>query len=455
MFSDFPNLPDFERWKEPGKKACIILTGGGAKGFRQICRTDVLLEFLESRGIKIKLVFASSVGACNGIGICSAPSLLEGAKKTARIWRENICHPWQIYRLHPTIKNKLPPTPHFSLRGHATKKVLFYSFHKFISDLFNLALFALKGVVYVAIEATNLLKRFLVSSSDPSSKFDISPEHIIEALGLSNTEAVYDPAPLISTLLKEVSLEEVITHDVELCVLAKRNEDGKEEVFRNSDFAPAVRALRGRINELKADAEGITDTEHQEYKSLQAEIEKNEHELKEHCNQFFRCVLASMALRPAFVMQEIKNNEGVVYNYTDGDMANPLPVGKAIEAGCNPIFVIMNNPLAYAPMSKKLGKALDEILWQASYSHIFSKLKGAQRKAKERNVDVYIFCPKGEQHPALGVLSINPEAIRYHTEEDPIEIIKILKRVNEYNLRELPSIKEISDLQETQIVKPF
>jgi len=67
-----------------GLKVGLVLSGGGAKGAYQVGVVKALVEM----GVQVDAIAGASIGALNGAVLAASPSLEEGVRRLAEVWRE-------------------------------------------------------------------------------------------------------------------------------------------------------------------------------------------------------------------------------------------------------------------------------------------------------------------------------------------------------------------------------
>jgi predicted acylesterase/phospholipase RssA len=220
-------------------------------------------------------------------------------------------------------------------------------------------------------------------------------------------KAILDPFPLLARLGEQIDLQRVLASPVSWHIIAERYEDGATVVFSNKDHDVAM--------------EGTEDARSQKAKQ----------------DLFFARIRASMALYPLFEMVEING-----HRYLDADLANPLPLEEAFGLGCDTMFIFLNVPQRSVRIDPHPLRDLLELndLMRLSERYIHHRVKEAQRKAKERGVNLFVVRPAGIP-PGLGLLEIDRKTIEFVKHDERTRMKAYLADLEAHNLRFAPPIQ--------------
>lgn len=384
-------------------KVGVILCGGGCKGVIQ----PFCLRVLARHGFPIHYLRTNSVGSYNGMGIVEQPGL-EGIENTIRIWKEHMNVPQKIYKLHPILEKKLAllikELPHSPFHHHESFRELISDFgtqteHMIVALLFwwRAGKFLLRSLGNVELDHPRL-----------TPEMESSLFYLFERFGISDAPAFFDPTPLLTTLNREIDFDKVIRSSIDWHIGVRRFEDNAKMTFSNYEFA-------GHDPRL--------------CKTL-----------------LFQRILASAALYPWFEMAELSTG-GQKFHFIDGDIADPVPIYDAFDAGCETVFVLLNIPEVYSRPSNLIEAAL-EFTNVVNRELINERIRHAQRRAKAEGRNLFVIRPKS-LHPDLGLLSISSQAIEFHERQETEATEEYVACLNGHNLRAQPELEYPRAILET------
>lgn len=391
----------------------FVFCGGGCKALIQA----VAAAELVNAGFCPTHIVSSSAGTCNALGFVENPGVV-GAAKTIRIWEDYITSPEAIYEVHPFLREKLARllgvVPQVS-QDWGPSGSIFHDLRRAIKFLPLVISFCVRMPFRAAGRTVSFVFRLMDAFASPHKSFRRlvqAPEvqemfnELDKYFELKRMKAFFDPFPLLARLGEEIELQKVLRSPIVWHIITERYEDGATVLFSNKDPDLAM--------------EGNEDTRTQ----------KAKHDL------FYKRIRASMALYPLFEMVEMNG-----YRYLDADLANPLPVEEAFGLGCDTMFIFLNVPRQSVRVEPYPLRDLLELndLLRLNERYIHHRVKEAQKKAKERGVNLFVIRPD-DIPPGLGLLEIDSKVIEYVKNHERKRMKEYLENLDAHNLRFVPPI---------------